>query len=185
MKIGYARVSTEDQSLDGQRVALEAAGCARIFTDRRSGARQDRDGLDQAMAALSDGDVLVVCRLDRLARSLRHLLDLTAELTARGAALHSLSEAIETDSAAGRLMLHILAALGEFERGLISERTSAGMAAARKSGKRLGRKPRLSYRQIEAASLAHRRGRTIDELARDYGVGRSTLYRALPLKAPN
>ncbi len=179
MKIAYARVSTGEQLLDYQIEALKRAGCTYIYTDKLDGARAHRPGLEKALRALKAGDTLVVWRLDRLARSLRHLLDLVEVITERGASLHSLSESIETDSAAGRLMLHILAALAEFERGLISERTRAALACARQKGKRLGRRPALSSCQIQAATRAHEQGRTVDELAAELGVARSTLYRSL------
>lgn len=177
MKIGYARVSTGEQHLDYQIEALERAGCEHIFTDKLSGASSARPGLADALSRLGPGDTLIVWRLDRLARSLRHLLDLAQEIATRKAGLHSLSEALETSSATGRLMLHVLAALTEFERDLISERTRAALATARASGKRLGRGRRLTSRQVRTASRAHRSGRTVDELADELGVSRSTLYR--------
>ncbi len=183
MKIGYARISTGEQSLDPQIEALNRTGCQRIFSDVLSGARADRPGLADALAALGEGDTLVIWRLDRLARSLRHLLDLTADIAERGVGLHSLSEAIETDSAAGRLMLHVLAALTEFERGLISERTKAGLAAARASGAKLGRPSKLTRDDNRYLYVAHSKGCAVSDLAVKFQVNRSTVYRAIA-KAP-
>ena len=138
--IGYARVSTDDQNLSLQTRALDAAGCTRIFTDKGiSGARGSRPGLNAALLALEKGDTLVVWRLDRLGRSLIHLVRLLDELGKKGIHFHSLTENLDTNSAGGRLIFHIMAALAEYERSLISERTKAGMQAAKARGVHVGR----------------------------------------------
>ncbi|MBY0560999.1 recombinase family protein [Hyphomicrobium sp.] len=140
MFIGYARVSTDEQSIDLQLDALERAGCQRIFNDSGfSGALKSRPALDELLAYLKPGDTLVTWRLDRLGRSLSHLILLVNDLEVRGIAFKSLSEAIDTSTAGGRLQFHMMGALAEFERALISERTKAGMAAARLRGVQLGR----------------------------------------------
>ncbi len=140
--IGYARVSTQDQTLDLQRDALRAAGCVEIFEDQGvSGVKEARTGLDAALASLEAGDCLVVWKLDRLGRSLRHLIDTLKALSDRGIGFRSIQDAIDTTTAGGRLYFHIMAALAEFERDLISERTKAGMAAAKARGVHVGRPP--------------------------------------------
>lgn len=153
MIIGYARVSTDDQNLDLQMDALSRAGCARIFTDQGvSGATIEREGLSQAIAAVGKGDVLVVWKLDRLGRSLSFLISLIEKLRNDGAGFESLSDGIDTTAAGGKLVFHIMGALAEFERGLISERSKAGMQAARKRGKHIGRPVKLSREQINHAA---------------------------------
>ena len=150
MLIGYARVSTVDQNLALQRDALTAAGCERVFTDEGvSGSDTARRGLDGALAALGPGDTLVVWKLDRLGRSLSHLVSLIAELGARRVNFRSLSDPIDTASSGGRLVMHIMGALAEFERGLIVERTQAGIQAAKKRGVQLGRRPSLAPAQVD------------------------------------
>lgn len=140
MMVGYARVSTEEQNLDLQVDALTRAGCERIFQDRGvSGALASRPALDKAIERLQPGDTLVTWKLDRLGRSLSHLIHVVTSLEGKGVAFRSLSEAIDTGTASGRLLFHVMGALAEFERSLISERTKAGMAAARARGKVLGR----------------------------------------------
>ncbi|WP_144157933.1 recombinase family protein [Paraburkholderia sp. BCC1885] len=152
MKIGYARVSTEDQSLDLQTTALVSAGCARLFSDHGiSGSEFSRPGLKCALDTLSSGDTLVVWRLDRLGRSLRKLVELIEELGKRNIEFVSLTECINTTSSGGVLVFHVMAALAQFERSLISERTRAGMAAARNRGQHLGRRRSLSPEQREEA----------------------------------
>ena len=131
MLVGYARVSTADQTLGLQRDALTAAGCERLFTDTASGSRADRPGLDEALEFLRPGDTLVVWRLDRLGRSLRHLLDTLTVLQARNIGFRSLQEQIDTTTSGGKLVFHVFGALAEFERDLIRERTQAGLEAAR------------------------------------------------------
>ncbi|MCH8080515.1 MAG: recombinase family protein [Proteobacteria bacterium] len=181
MQIGYARVSTEDQNSNLQLDALEAVGCDKIFRDEGiSGAATTRPGLDKALAALQSGDVLVVWRLDRLGRSLSHLITIIEDLGKRGIGFKSLSEAIDTTTASGELLFHIMGSLAHFERKLISERTKAGLQAAKKRGKRLGRPPALSQEQLNHAVNMIRSGQeTSSGMADIYGVDRTTLYRAL------
>ncbi|MBY8968829.1 recombinase family protein [Pseudomonas sp. P867] len=152
MIIGYARVSTEDQNLALQIIALKAAGCVEIYTDQGlSGSLSSRPGLDRAIRRLQSGGKLVVWRLDRLGRSLSHLVRLLEQLASRGVLFQSVTEHIDTTSAGGRLVFHMMAALAEFERALISERTRAGMSAARAEGKLIGRRPSLTPQQCEEA----------------------------------
>jgi len=181
MRVGYARVSTDEQNLDLQRRALKAAGCARIFADQGvSGAARKRPGLDKALESLSNGDVLVVWRLDRLGRSLPHLIEIVQALGGRGVEFQSVSEAIDTTSAGGRLVFHIMGALAEFERSLISDRTRAGMAAAKARGQVVGRPRKLTRKQIEhARKLIASEDGTVTAIARILRVSRSTLYRSL------
>lgn len=178
--IGYARVSTDEQNPALQFDALDRAGCKRIFTDYASGARTSRPSLDEALGLVKRGDTLVVWKLDRLGRSLSHLIALISELEKRGVAFHSLSEAIDTDTAGGRLLFHVMGALAEFERTLISERTRAGMAAAKTRGALLGRPRKLSSDQVSSArrSLARSR-RSVRDIALKLSVSRSTLRRAV------
>lgn len=181
MKIGYARVSSDDQNLSLQRDALAGAGCEKVFEDQGvSGSVERRAGLDQALAAMQSGDVLVTWRLDRLGRSLPHLIELVAGLNGRGCEFQSLTESIDTTSAGGKLVFHIMGALAEFERALIIERTKAGVAAARKRGQVLGRRRKLNEAQIAHAREAIEAGReSVASMARLLGVERSTLWRAL------
>ena len=149
MKIGYARVSTEDQKIDLQTVALKRAECHKVFTDHGiSGRTLSRPGLDAAMSHLKRGDTLIVWRLDRLGRSLIGLVQLIDELGRRGVEFVSRAESIDTSSSGGRLVFHMMAALSEFERSLISERTRAGMDAARRKGRHMGRPPSLTPEDI-------------------------------------
>src|SRR5919202_993195 len=147
MKIGYARVSTLEQNLDLQRDALRAAGCTKIIEDTASGGKLPRSGLERVRELLRKGDVLVVWRLDRLGRSLRHLIELMGELEQQGIGFRSITEAIDTTSPGGKLVFHIFGALAEFERNLIRERTRAGLDAARARGRKGGRKLKLNERQ--------------------------------------
>ncbi|KQZ26516.1 hypothetical protein ASD50_03665 [Mesorhizobium sp. Root552] len=180
MKIGYARVSTDEQNLDMQLQALKAAGCDRIYEDRGvSGAATTRPGLRRAMKALRAGDVLIVWRLDRLGRSLPHLIDIIAGLNGKEVGLQSLREQIDTTSPAGRFYLHMLAALAEFERELIRDRTIAGMAAARIRGVRLGRPRKLSPQQVKSARKQIANGEKLAVAAESLGVSGLTLRRAL------
>jgi DNA invertase Pin-like site-specific DNA recombinase len=174
-------VSTEEQFLDLQRDALRAAGCAEVLEDRgASGAARERPGLTRALAACEPGDVLVVWRLDRLGRSLQHLIETVAELGARYVGFRSLTEAIDTTTPGGRLTFHLFGALAEFERELIAERTRAGIAAARRRGVRLGRPRRLDHHQVRhAAKLIDEGEETVAGAAALLGVGRNTLGRAL------
>src|SRR5690554_181631 len=184
MIIGYARVSTLDQNLELQRDALEKAGCEQVFEDHVSGSTTERPGWAQAQTALRKGDTLVVWRLDRLGRSLKHLIDTVNELHARGVGFKSLNENIDTTTSGGRLVFHIFGALAEFERELIRERTQAGLAAARARGRKGGRPRKLTPRQVATArTLLKDREHTVTAVAEMLGVSRSTLYRALEEQA--
>jgi DNA invertase Pin-like site-specific DNA recombinase len=181
MLIGYARVSTEDQNLAMQLDALRAAGCEKIFRDEGvSGSETDRAELNKALAALAAGDVLVVWKLDRLGRSLAHLMQIVTRLGAEAVGFRSLSEAIDTTTASGRLLFHVVGAIAEFERNLISERTSAGMAAARARGQHLGRERKMTEADIAWAYDAIASGTmTPRAAAASMRISISTLYRAL------
>ncbi len=185
MKVGYARVSTEEQSLALQIDALRRAGCATIFRDAAvSGGKFSRPSLDRLLAEVKPGDVLVTWRLDRLGRSLSHLIALVSALKERGVGFVSLCEAIDTETASGRLLFHVMGALAEFERALISERTRAGMLAARERGASLGRPHRLAAAQVETARSTLRAGTaTLTELAVRMRVSRPTLTRAIKRRA--
>ena len=183
MLIGYQRVSTVDQNLDLQRSALIEAGVdpQHIYEDHLSGARSDRPGLTACLKAVRPGDVLVVWRLDRLARSLRDLIRIADELEHQGVGLRSLHEQIDTTSATGRLFFHLMGALAEFERNLIRERTKAGLDAARKRGRKPGRKRKLSDKQIQMARALLKDGTlTVREIAGQLGVSPATFYRYFP-----
>jgi DNA invertase Pin-like site-specific DNA recombinase len=180
-RIGYARVSTEDQNLSLQLDALKVAGCVQVYCDEGvSGAARSRPALKEALKALRPGDTLVTWRLDRLGRSLRHLLDIIEELGTGRIGFCSLQEAMDTTTASGEFAFHILGAMAHFERRIIGERTKAGMASARTRGVRLGRPPKLTSRQIERArrQLAARSA-DIAGLAARLGVAPVTLARAL------
>lgn len=179
-RIGYARVSTLDQSLDLQLDALNKAECDYIFTDHGlSGAKTDRPGLTAALTEIQEKDVLTVWKLDRLGRSLPFLIDLVDTLRGRGAGFCSLTDGIDTTTSTGKLVFHIMGALAEFERDLIRERTIAGMAAARARGVKIGRPSKLTHRQIAQAKSLHARGATLTSLAPRYKVDRTTLSRAI------
>jgi DNA invertase Pin-like site-specific DNA recombinase len=165
--IGYARTSTPDQVLDLQLDALRAAGAAEIHTDQISGARPDRHGLAAALAACQPGDTLAVWKLDRLGRSVGHLAAAVQELAARGVAFRSLTEAIDTGTTGGRLLLHVLAAVAEAERDMAQDRIRAGMASAKARGRRdLGRPPALSPDQIVLARRLRNEGQSLRQIAR-------------------
>lgn len=177
-RIGYARVSTDDQHLDLQRDALTEAGCRVIYEEAASGKNTERPELEQCRKALRAGDTFVVWRLDRLGRSLPDLVHIVADLEQRGIGFESLTEKIETSSAAGKLVFHVFAALAEFERGLIRERTRAGLTAARARGRAGGRKPKLDAKQIRHIKVLLRDPNTsVADVARDYGVSRTTIYK--------
>lgn len=177
-RIGYARVSTDDLYLDMQRDALAQAGCGVIYEEAASGKKAARPELEQCRKALRPGDTLVVWRLDRLGRSLPDLVQIVADLEQCGVQFESLTEQIETGSAAGKLQIHVFAALAEFERGLIRERTRAGLAAARARGRVGGRKPKLDEKQVrEIKALLRDPGMQVTDVARRYGVSRTTLYK--------
>ena len=178
MLIGYARVSTDEQNLDLQRDALEKAGCGRIFTDHISGTKARRPGLEEALSHLRAGDTLVVWRLDRLGRSLRHLIDTVNDLQEQGVNFKSLTEALDTTTSGGKLVFHIFGALAEFEREIIRERTNAGLSAARSRGRNGGRRKILTPKQLEMArSLYASKTHTVDEICKTLGIGRTTFYR--------
>lgn len=177
MLIGYARVSTQDQNLDLQKDALKRAGCERIIVDVASGKRADRTGLDQALDILRAGDTLVVWRLDRLGRSLKHLIELITDLEDRGIGFRSLTEAIDTTSPGGKLVFHIFGALAEFERNLIRERTMAGLSAARARGRMGGRPKKLSAQQRELVrELYEQKRMSLAEICDAFGISKPTLY---------
>ena len=180
MLVGYARVSTTDQNLDLQKDALRKAGCRRVYADTASGATDARKGLTQALGYLRKGDTLVVWKLDRLGRSLRHLIDTVNKLHARKVGFRSLQENIDTTTSGGKLFFHVFGALAEFERDLIRERTQAGLRAARARG-RLGGRPRaLSEKKLAQARMLYAsRCHTAGRIAKTLGVSRSTLYRYL------
>ncbi len=178
MLIGYARVSTDDQNLHLQKDALNTTKCDRIFEDCLSGSKSKRPGLDAALEMLRTGDTLVVWRLDRLGRSLKDLIQLTETLKERGVGLKSLQEAIDTTTSSGQLIFHLFAALAEFERNLIRERTNAGLAAARARG-RLGGRPKAldANKRKLAVELYHKSEHSIDEICGMMGISKPTLYK--------
>lgn len=178
MKVGYARVSASDEAAALQVGALEAEGCERVFVDEgTSGLVSKRPNLERAMKALRPGDTLVVCKLDRLGRSLSHLVQLVADLGERGVIFRSLSDSFDTGLTGGRLVLRTIRALAEFERGLLTERSRAGLDAAKRRGQRLGRKPSLTPDQIAHARQLVESGEHPRTVARSLHVGRATLYR--------
>jgi DNA invertase Pin-like site-specific DNA recombinase len=180
MKIGYARVSTDDQNMSLQLDALQAAGCDRVFTDQLSGATTKRPGLDEALAALQPGDVLTVWRLDRLGRTMRHLVNTVHEFGERGIGFQSITEAMDTTTAGGELLFHIAGALAQFERRLNAERSRAGIEAARKRGKHLGRPAELTPEKIAHARKAIDSGeQSVTGMAKLLDVHRTTLHRGL------
>ena len=178
MLIGYARVSTVDQNLDLQLDALKAAACDRVFTDQLSGVKEDRPGLDKALEHVRPGDTLAVWRLDRLGRSLPHLIEVVNGLEARGVGFRSLTESIDTTTSAGKLIFAIFGALAQFERYLIRERTMAGLAAARARGRTGGRKRQVSDAQAALIrDLVKDKTRSVAEICQGLGISRSTFYR--------
>ncbi|HWL51219.1 MAG TPA: recombinase family protein [Chthoniobacteraceae bacterium] len=178
MLIGYARISTNDQNLDLQTDALVTAGCEKIFTDVASGAKSERRGLQDALEFLRPGDVLVVWKLDRLGRSLRHLIDTVAELQSKEMGFRSLQENIDTTTSGGKLFFHIFGALAEFERDIIRERTNAGLASARARGKQGGRPRMMEKKEIEMArSLHSSKTYSIKDICKTLGISKATLYR--------
>jgi DNA invertase Pin-like site-specific DNA recombinase len=177
MLIGYARVSTTDQTLALQQDALTKAGCEKIFTDTASGSLADRPGLAEALTFARSGDTLVVWRLDRLGRSLRHLIDTVTTLADRGVHFCSLQEQIDTSTSGGKLVFHLFGALAEFERDLIRERTQAGLTAARARG-RVGGRPALSAAKVrQLQTLAADRTNSVPEICKTLGISRTTFYR--------
>lgn len=180
MLIGYARISTHDQNLGLQRDALAEAKCEKIFTDVASGGNADRTGLIDALAHLREGDTLIVWRLDRLGRSLKHLIETVTGLHTRGVGFRSLTEGIETETSGGRLVFHLFACLAEFEREVIRERTRAGLASARARGRRGGRPALMDEKKTALARRMYSDpANSAADIARALGVSRATLYRSL------
>jgi DNA invertase Pin-like site-specific DNA recombinase len=179
MLIGYPRVSTHDQTLTLQRDALEKAGCNKIFTDTISDAKAERKGLDEALNYVRKGDTLVVWRLDRLGRSLPHLIATMTSLEERGVGFKSLTENIDTTTSGGKLIFHIFGALAEFERNLIRERTQAGLSAARARGRRGGRPKALTGKKLSIAKDLYDKRHPIQEICQTLKISRATLYRAI------
>lgn len=182
MLIGYAKVSTDKQNLKLQKDALKAAGCEKIFKDVGSGARvkDERPGLNKALKYIRKGDTLVVWRLDRLARSLKQLIDLDNELQERKVGLKSIQESIDTTTSGGKLIFHMFGALAEFERDVIRERTKAGLAAASARGRSGGRPEKLNKRQIALAKKLHKdKSYSIGEICNTLSISKASLYRYL------
>ncbi|MGW8957638.1 MULTISPECIES: recombinase family protein [Bacillales] len=180
MLIGYARVSTHDQNLDLQKDALIQAGCKRIFTDVVSGSTSSRSGLDEALDYVREGDTLVVWKLDRLGRSLKHLIETINILNEEGIAFRSLQENMDTSTSGGKLIFHVFGALAEFEREMIQERTQAGLSAARARGRLGGRPKVMDTTQVSMAkSLMKDPNYSTEDICNTLGVSRATLYRYL------
>ncbi|MDA8303256.1 MAG: recombinase family protein [Actinomycetota bacterium] len=186
MRVGYGRVSTADQNPDAQRDALAAASCDRVFIDKASGKLARRPELDKALLIARKGDQLVITKLDRLGRSLEHLIALSNELQANGIDLVVLDQGIDTSTSLGRMFFHILGAIAEFEHSLMSERTRDGLAAARARGRTGGQKAKLTLRQTKVAQDMYdelgrdgHRAHTVAEIAAEFGVSRPTIYRHL------
>jgi len=183
MLVGYARVSTHDQTLDLQLDALKAAGCSKVSQDTVSGAKESRPGLEEALAYLRPGDTLVVWRLDRLGRTLRHLIETVTDLEEKGIGFKSLQESIDTTTSSGKLIFHVFSALAEFERSLIRERTQAGLTAARARGRKGGRPRKLDSAQVRLLyQLYDGKEHTIAEICKLVGIARPTVYEYLKLK---
>ncbi|MGH3450646.1 MAG: recombinase family protein [Haloechinothrix sp.] len=180
MRIGYARVSTRDQNPDAQADALRAAACERIFTDKATGTLASRPELDKALLVVRSGDQLAVTKLDRLGRSLEHLIELAKDLQARGVDLVVLDQGIDTSTAVGRMFFQILGAIAEFEHALMSERTREGLEAARARGRKGGPRPKLTPRQAKIAQeMVDSDDYTVQQVADEFGVSRPTVYRHL------
>lgn len=180
MRVAYARISTLDQSLELQLDALKKYGCEKVFTDKASGSKDDREGLREALDFVRKGDELVVWRLDRLGRSIKHLIQTVNELNDQGVNFTSLTESISTESASGRLVFHIFSALAEFERDLIRMRTKAGLEAARARGRKGGRPRLMESEKVELAStLMKNKDLSVNQICETLKVSRSTLYRSL------
>jgi len=179
-QLGYARVSTQEQNADLQHDALKAAGCIKVLTDKASGSLDRRPQLDRLLDQVRPGDTLVVWRLDRLGRSLRHLISLIEELQDKGVGFRSLNEGMDTTTAGGKLIFSIFGALAEFERSLIRERTKAGLEAARARGRVGGRPSVMTPEKVKVArQLYDAQELTVEEIARTLGVSRKTIYRHL------
>lgn len=183
MLIGYARVSTRDQNLEMQQEALTKAGCSRIFADQISGSRAERPGLKQTLDSLRENDTLVVWKLDRLGRSVKQLVDLIGDLSKRGVQFKSLTDSIDTSTPSGRFFFHVMASLAEMERELIIERTRTGLEAARRLGRKGGRKRSMTDSKIASAKELLANGVPPRDVARNLGVSIPTLYRWVPASA--
>ena len=180
MKIGYARISTQDQNLDLQTDALKKEGCGKIIRDTMSGAKEERDGLKELFKILRKGDTLVVWRLDRLGRSLKHLIEVVKELDDRNCFFKSIMENIDTTSSGGKLIFHIFGALAEFERSIIRERTLAGLVSARSRGQVGGRPKKMEEKKIALAKSLHEDpSNSIGDICEVLDISKSTLYRYL------
>jgi DNA invertase Pin-like site-specific DNA recombinase len=179
MLIGYARVSTHEQTLALQQDALQKAGCTKLFTDTASGAQTERQGLAAALSYVRKGDTLVVWRLDRLGRSLPHLIATMTDLLERGSGFKGLTENIDTTTSGGKLIFHIFGALAEFERNLIKGRTQAGLVAARARGKTGGRPKALTAGQLTVARDLYEKRHPIAEICRTLKISKATLYRSI------
>ncbi len=179
MLIGYARVSTQDQTLNLQKDALQQAGCSKLFTDTASGTKAERKGLEEALAYVRPGDTLVVWRLDRLGRSLKHLIETITTLHDRQIGFKSITENIDTTTSGGKLIFHIFGALAEFERDIIRERTQAGLLAARARGKTGGRPKALQTKNkiAMAQALYNDKTNTIADICKTLHISKATLYR--------
>jgi DNA invertase Pin-like site-specific DNA recombinase len=189
MRIGYGRVSTRDQNPEAQEDALTAAGCDRIFVDKISGKLASRPELDKALMTARDGDQFVITKLDRLGRSLKNLIGLSEQLQAQGVGLVVLDQGIDTSTPVGRMFFHILGAIAEFEHSLMVERTKEGLEAARARGRKGGRKQALKPRQVALAQQMYdelgedgKRKHTVQDIANELGVARTTIYRYLEKK---
>jgi DNA invertase Pin-like site-specific DNA recombinase len=182
-RIGYARVSTADQDHELQTAALSKAGCERIFTDQASGSRQDRPELAACLDYLRAGDVLVVWKLDRLGRSVTHLVDLVSNLHKRGVQFKSLTDSIDTGTPSGRFFFHVMASLAEMERELAIERTRAGLEIARQLGRKGGRRRQMTDSKIDSARKLLASGTPPRDVAKNLGVSVPTLYRWIPAAA--
>ncbi|MGB8929503.1 MAG: recombinase family protein [Pantoea agglomerans] len=180
MQIGYIRVSTNDQNTDLQRIALQRADCELIFQDKISGKTSERPGLKKALRSLQPGDTLVVWKLDRLGRSMRHLVMLTEQLRERGINFRSLTDSIDTSTAMGRFFFHVMGALAEMERELIIERTRAGLAAAREKGRIGGRRRIMTEEVMDRARRMIEQGATLHQVALVLDVSVKTIYRHIP-----
>lgn len=180
MLIGYARISTNEQNLNLQTDALTKAGCEKIFTDTASGAKSDRTGLTEAINFMRKGDTLCVWKLDRLGRSLKHLIETVLALQALGKGFCSLQENIDTTTSGGKLFFHIFGALAEFERDIIRERTRAGLASARSRGRLGGRPSIMNSKKLKMATSLYTDGKTqVGEICETLGISRATFYRHL------
>lgn len=180
MLIGYIRVSTSDQNTELQRNALISANCVQIFENKISGKSSDRPGLKRAMHIMSEGDTLVVWKLDRLGRSVRHLIALIEELKNRGVHFRSLTDSIDTSTAMGRFFFHVMSALAEMERELIVERTLAGLAAARAEGRIGGRRRIMTHEVIERAKRMFANGASLHQVALVLDISPKTIYKYIP-----